>query len=111
MSVQSSAFVRQLLLQDRQCAADFQEQCNPEEAYYQARIKKSTTSKRFADAANATHTAANHTAAAAAAPAAAHGKRRLAAAASELAVDEAHAVCDGAFLVSAAAAVLRPWSA
>jgi hypothetical protein len=100
----------QFLLQDRQCPADFQEQCNPEEAFFKARLKRATTAKRFADASNSTtaHTGANHTAVAT--PAASHGKRRLAAAAAELggtagaaepyAADEAHAVCDGGFLVS-----------
>ncbi|WIA19680.1 hypothetical protein OEZ85_005608 [Tetradesmus obliquus] len=102
-------------IEDRQCPADFQEQCNPEEAYFKAHLKKSTTAKRFADAANATQSAANITAAGT--PAVAHGKRRLAAAAelgggaaapAELAVDEAHAVCDGSFLESYEECDYRP---
>jgi hypothetical protein len=101
-----------LLLQNRQCPANFQEQCNPEEAFFKARLKRATTAKRFADASNAStaHAGANHTAVAA--PPASHGKRRLAAAAAAAApaqlggtasnayaADEAHAVCDGGFLV------------
>ncbi|KAF6252972.1 hypothetical protein COO60DRAFT_478769 [Scenedesmus sp. NREL 46B-D3] len=109
--------VTECFIEDRQCPADFKEQCNPEEAFFKARLRKAATLKRFAEHGNSSTagTATNHTAAVA--PPAGQGKRLLAAAAAaaspaalggttaatagpEALVDGAHAVCSGEYLES-----------
>eukprot|EP00882_Tetradesmus_deserticola_P030280 GHRQ01033981.1.p1 GENE.GHRQ01033981.1~~GHRQ01033981.1.p1 ORF type:complete len:226 (+),score=26.38 GHRQ01033981.1:198-875(+) len=104
-------------IEDRQCPADFKEQCKSEQALL-ARLKKAITPKKGTDHRNASSADAGTNRTAAVTPSAPHGKRRLtaaaaaspdgpgstaaAAAAPEAPVDKAGAVCDGEFLVSCA---------